>query len=290
MATTSYSSTALLSFAQWLDNRLAGTGNGYFNVTTRLYYQADPSLPPGHVAYAAPFRSWVYDSGVNGAVVLNAISGTIGLAGTGQITRAQSGMVVDYTNGRVILNSAVGTAAIISGTYAVKEMNVYLANQSAETMVFANKYTLNSRFNRQTTPPPPNSMVTPCVIVSDDYSENENWAFGGKYNTVHEMGVYVMAESIGQLEGVLSVLADTQDVNFPPLSTTTWPLNASGDVKGGAASGYNYNALMRTYGGASNLCRITDVQVTKIGDGTPMDQSIWLGGATFRVERQRFAH
>lgn len=285
MATTSFSTVTLLSFGQWLDNWLAGTGQGYFNTSSRLYYQPDPRLPAGNVAYASPFRSWVCDSGVGGAIIADRVSGSLGPGGTGAITRGQSGMIVDYANGRVIFPSSVGTSAIISGSYAVKEFNVYFANQSAERQVFTTKYALNSRFNC-TGIPPPYAMVTPCVFISNEVSENDNWAFGGLYNTRHDLTVYVMAETPGQLEGALSVMADAYEAHFPQLDTSTVPLGPSGDVK----SGYNYGTLLAQYGTPGNVYTITDVQATKIGDGVKLDQNIWMGACSFTVERARTIH
>lgn len=74
MAETSYTTQTLLSFAQWLDNRLLDRGQQYINVNTRLYYQPDPSIS-GQVCYAAPFRSFVWDSGADGAIIFDGFSG-----------------------------------------------------------------------------------------------------------------------------------------------------------------------------------------------------------------------
>lgn len=289
MATTSFSTTTLLSFAQWLDNRLCNEGQGYFNTSSRLYYQPDPTLPAGNVAYASPFRSWVCDSGVQGAVIAGSISGSLGLGGTGALTRGQSGLQFDYANGRVILPASVGTNAVISGSYAVKELNVYFPNQSAERTVFGDKYYLNSRFNRPITGiPPPHQMVTPCVFVANEMSDNEGWAFGGLYNTVHDLTVYVMAENLGQLENTLSLLADSEDAYVPQLPATTVPLGLSGELKGG--SGYDYSTLVASYGTPGNLYSITDVHASKMGDGVKISQGVFLGAVSFRVEKPRAIH
>lgn len=284
MANTSFSTITLLSFVQWVTHRLEDDAQAYFNTSSRLYYQPDPRLPAGNVAYASPFRSWVYDSGVVGAIVADRISGSLGLGGTGSVLRGQSGLQIDYANGRVILPAAVGKTAIISGSYAVKELNVYLANQSAERMVFSNKYSLNSRFARPITGiPAPYAMVTPCVFVSNDITENENAIFGGGYTTKLEIGMTVMAETPGQLNTTLSTMADALDASFPQLPLTAVPLGLSGDVK----SGYNYATLQTQYGQPGNLYSITDVQATKIGDGVKIDESTFLGAVTMTVERTR---
>ena len=287
MAAFSFSNITLLSFSQWFTNRLQQDGQAYFNTSSRLYYQPDTRLPAGYVAYASPFRSWVYDSGVSGAVIADRISGSLGIGGTGAVLRGQSGLQIDYTNGRVILPSTVGTNAVISGSYAVTELNTYFGNQSAERMVFTDKYYLNSRFNRPITGiPPANDMVTPCVFVTNLGGENDNWAFGGLYNTKMDVRLIVMAETLNQLEGTLSLATDAMDANFPQLPPYLWPLNPLGDVK----SGYNYQTVKEQYGQPGNLYMITDVTATKVGDGVKIDESVFVGLIDLKIERPRSIH
>lgn len=284
---TSFTTTTKLSFGQWFENRLQQNGQAFFNTTSRLYHQPDSRLPNGYVAYASPFRSWVYDSGISGANIINSVSGSLGVGGTGSVFRGQSGMMVDYTNGRVIFPSSVGTNAIISGSYSVTELNVYFPNQSAESLVFTNKYYLNSRFGRPVTGiPPANDMVTPCIFVTDTNTKNQNWAFGGVYNTTMNVRLIVMAENLSQLDNVLSLATDSKDLCFPQLPTYLWPLNPIGDVK----SGYNYQAIKEQYNSPSDFFTITDVTATKVGDGIPIDQSIFVGMIDLTVEKPRNIH
>ncbi len=281
-----FSTTTLVSFHLWLDNWIEQRGQAYTNTSSRLIYQPDAQLP-GYVAYASPFRSWVYDSGVSGAIIASTVSGTLGLGGTGTVGRGQSGMVIDYVNGRVLFPAAVGTTAVISGSYAFPDLNVYKANETAETMVFTNKYYLNSRFARPITGiPPPYQMVTPCIFVSDAASENKPYVFGGVYNTEMTVSLNVMAENLTQLEGVLSLLTDAKDACFPLVPLSVWPLGFLGDYK----SGYNYQQVKTAYGQASQLYTITDVQASKVGDGVKIDQGIFLGVVDLTVARPRTIH
>lgn len=279
---TQFDTVAALSFYLWMDNLLLQKGQAYTNYSSRLYYQADPQIGAGYVAYAAPFKSFVWDSGVSGANILNTVSGS-----AGTINRGQSGMIVDYVNGRVLLNSSVGKNAIISGSYAFKDFNLYFANQTQEKIVFTNKYYLNSRFSRSITGiPPAYNMVTPCIFISAVVDENKPWAFGGVYNTNLTMSVNILAENQSQLQGALSLFADSKDACFPQLSTTLWPLNNFGDYK----SGYNYEYLKNQYGTPSNLLTITKVRSSAVSDYAEIDQAIWLGAAMFTVEKPRFIH
>lgn len=276
---TTFSTTTLLSVYQWLDNKILQDGQAYTNTTTRLYYKPDERLGANFVTYQSPFKSFVWDSGVSGASIITSISGSFGT-----LSRGQSGMMVDYENGRVIMPASFGTDKIVSGSYAFKDFNVYFANQSQESIVFTNKYYLNSRFNRQINQtPPPYDMVTPAIFISNTHSENQNFAFGGVYNTSSIIGLTVLAENLNQLEGVLSLMVDSKHENFPQLDKSVWPLNFYGDFK----SGYNYEGIIDQYGDPSNLYIISDVKATKVNDMAKINESIFVGLVDLTVQKVR---
>lgn len=276
-----FSTVTLASLHLWLDNYLTQKGQAYTNVTTPLYYAPD-SRRPGYVSYQSPFRAWVGDSGVSGASIIGKVSGNFGT-----LNRGQSGVIFDFENGRVLFPTAFGTTNTVSGTYAFKDFNIYKANETAERMVFSQKYYLNSRFgNPITGVPPPYDMVTPCIFISDVARDNQPWALGGLYNTTQHFTLNILAENLTQLEGALSLLADAKDVNFPLLGLSYWPYATFGDYK----SGYNYAAYQAQFGTPGNLMWIEDAKASKVGDGTPIDQSVFLGVVDLAVSRPRTIH
>jgi hypothetical protein len=276
----SFATTTLLSYYQWLDNWLLQNNAAYTNVTTQLYYQPDSRLSNTKVAYAAPFKSMVWDAGVTGAQILSSVSGSIGTVSRG----GPESMTVDFENGRVIMNASVGPSAIVSGSYAFKDFNLYFANQSQEDIVFTNKYQLNSRFARPASvPPTPHAMTTPCIFISNNFNENKNFAFGGLYNTSMTIGLTVLAETLAQLESVMSVILDSKQQSFPALSAL-WPLQFNGDYKG---AGYNYETIKVQYGQPSNLYTIHDVRASKVGDGVKINQSVFVGLIDVTVQKVR---
>ena len=279
-----FSTTSLVSFHLFLDNWITQRGRAYTNVTTPLFYQPDPQLQ-GYVAYASPFRSWVCDSGISGAVICSSVSGSLGVGGTGEIARGQSGMMIDYVNGRVLFPASVGTNAKLTGTYAFPDLNVYKANETQEQIVFTQKYYLNSRFgNPMTGIPTPGTYVTPAIFVSDAGGQNEPWAFGGTYKTDKRLSLVVLAENMTQLEGALSLIEDMKDVSFPQLPLSAWPLGPLGDYK----SGYNYETYKGQYG--SSLFSITEARTSKLGDGVKIDQALFVGLADVTVSTARSIH
>lgn len=281
MATTSHTTTTLLSFYQWFDNWVLQRGQAYFNTSSRFYYQPDPSLA-SKVAYASPFRCFVWDSGVSGAHIISSISGSLGVLGPGQ-----SGMQIDYMNGRVLLDPAVGTSAIISGSYAVKDVNLYFANQSQERIVMTNKYALNSRFGRPSTGiAPPNAFVTPCAFISSPSEVNTPNSFGGLYDTKTAITINVLAETQAQLEGILSLAVDADQLSFPQIPASVYPLGVSGELK----TGYNYVATQNQYCSPGNLYTITEVRGSKMPDVVKADESLWIGIVELEVVRTRTIH
>lgn len=289
---TQANTQTLISFHLWLDNYISNKGQGYITTTSQFIYQNDPALP-NYVSYVAPFRSFVCDSGVSGATIMNSVSGAFGV-----LNRGDSGMMIDYQNGRILLPSSLGTNLNITGTYSFKEINIYKANETQEKLVFSNKYYLNPRFdNAPITGVPPltwnpkiNSydMVTPCVFVGLSQTENKNWALGGLYNTNYNFELSIMAETYSQLEGTLSLLADSYQKWIPMLSPADWPLNFYGDFKNN--SGYNYQNLSTQKGDPSNLYFVSSAKVSKVGDIAKIDQSVFVGVAQITLEKPRTLH
>ncbi len=72
---TQFPQLALQSFYQWFDHYLLENGQAYTNYASALYPQTK-SVPSGYNAYASPFRSFVWDSGVAGALIPDSVSGT----------------------------------------------------------------------------------------------------------------------------------------------------------------------------------------------------------------------
>lgn len=367
---TQFSTTALLSFYQWMDNYLLQKGQAYTNHTSQLYYQPDSTLGTGYIAFAAPFKSFVWDSGVSGVTMFNAVSGyffdtslfsgTVGtppyttaifpqvsisggslvplqltlndgsyfsiVSGTGIVSgqsiffpdniaqtgalrisgatsghtdlsfiidgtptvirRGSQGMMTDFVNGRVLIPSYLLLSnAVLSGSYAFKDFNIYFANQAADRATFTNKPYLNSRFNRQPTGiPPAYNMVAPCIFLSNDGEENPDWALGGKYDTTFRFKASVMAESLGQLEGAMSYFRDSVNCVFPQLETSVWPLNSYGDFK----SGYSYQEVLGQYSTPSNQFMVTDVKTRKVSDSVKINEEMFLGEITFEVSKPRY--
>ena len=200
------------------------------------------------------------------------------------VLNSQQGAKTDFINGRMIIPSQfVASSAALSGTYAFRDFNIYFANQLSEKAIFTNKYYLNSRFNRMQNPTPAlYDMVAPCIFISSKSMDNDQLSFGNKYNTTVEFSVIAVAETLYQLENVLSLICDAKNLTFPLLSPADSPLNFYNNYK----TSYNYDVLKAQYAGNTPLM-IMEVSTYKLTDSVKANQSLFFGGADITVEYPR---
>ncbi len=171
-----YSHNLLASFYLWAENRVLNNTQAYFNLTTQLYPTYDPSLPSGLHGYSAPFKQWIYDSGVAGAWIINSVSGG---GFSAPLTRA-SGVHFDYINGRIIVPASFGSNLALTGSMAIRELNTYLVNETEDQILTQNKYFLNPRYNgTPTSGIAPNVMATPAIFINSLSDTVDPYEFGG---------------------------------------------------------------------------------------------------------------
>lgn len=259
--TPQFDNNLTISFFLWAENRILDKGQAYINTTSRLYHMEDSSLGTGYVAYAAPYKQWVYDSGVAGANIINSVSGNFGT-----YNRGDNGMKIDYNNGRVILNASVGKNLIMTGTYASKEINFYPYPDSHEQVYSEytqGKYVRNPKFNGSGfTGAAAGSIMTPATFATKVKGVNNPFALGGMQESKRNFSLLLLGDSPYQTEVFSSLMEDAKDKSFPLLNVVDDPINEWGDTK----SGYNYNNLKVSKGGAGNLVFVDYVEASKISD------------------------
>jgi len=248
------------SFFLWFDNNLMRKADAYKNYTTKLYNYSDARLGDNKVVYGSPYKQWVYDKSITGAVIPTGftIDGAFIPTGT-------SGMFIDFENGRIIFNSGVSTNLNITGTYGVKEINSYITDQPEDNLIIEGKYVTNSRFTVTETYVAPYNPVVPCAFISIENIDNNGFALGGEDETRVRMKAVVFAENLYQLDGVLSVFADTYNTNFNIIPMVNHPLGEYNNLKTGLyPTGYDYINVNKQY--SDNKCYIYDVTTSKIKD------------------------
>jgi len=278
-----YQHELLNSFYLWFDNHLMKKGQAYKTFTTDFYYYSDERIQ-NKVVFGSPYKQWVYDKGITGATINPTVSGD-----DGAIAEGTSGMTFDFDNGRLLFDSDFNTGTSISGQYTVKDFNIYVANQNEEGLITEGKYKTNSRYTRSLTYVPPYEQATPAAFLALGNTVNNPLALGGEDNTVTDITAVIFAENLYQLDGALSIFADSTRISFGNIAFTGSPLGEYGDIKDSAyPTGYDYNNSAAT--SDSEKYYINNVNVSKISDSAdktlPID--LFVGFVDFEIYKYRF--
>ena len=279
-----FSHDVMNSFFLWFDNFLMKKGEAYKTYTTKLYYRDDDRLGGSKVTYSSPYKQWVYDNSITGATIPTGftIDGSI-------VPTGISGMKIDFDNGRIIFDSGVSTGLNISGTYTIKEVNSYITDQPEDNLIIENKYILNSRFTIAESGIAPYNPVTPCIFASMENVDNSPFALGGQDETSISVKAVAFCESLYQLDGLLSVFADSFNRCFNKIPMTAHPIGEFGALKTGVyTTGYNYETVNAAYN--ANKFYIYDVQTSKIKDNVlrELNPTLHIGFIDFDIKTHRY--
>lgn len=279
-----FSHDVLNSFFLWFDNYLMTKGEAYSTKTTKLYNYTDTRLGDNKTVYGSPYKQWVYDNNITGATIPSGVTidGTFTLTGT-------SGMAIDFDNGRLIFNSGVPTGLNITGTYTVKEINSYVTDQPEDNLIIENKYITNSRFTVTETYIPPYNPVTPTIFASIENTHNTAFAFGGEDETNCNVKLVAFCENLYQLDGLLSIFADSYNEVFSVIPMTKHPIGEFGEIKTGLyPTGYDYFNLNQQY--SYQTLFINHVETSKIRDSVlkELNPTLHIGFLDFDIKTYRY--
>ena len=105
---------ATTSFALWLDHYLIYNAEAYSNKQGNLYYMPDERLPMypddpvnGLISYNSEYKQWVYDSDADQADIPTGVYIDTGDGSYNFCPRGESGLSLDFENGRVLLLSLI---------------------------------------------------------------------------------------------------------------------------------------------------------------------------------------
>lgn len=279
-----YQHDLMTSFMLWFDHTLLEKGEAYSNKTGQLYYMEDTRLPSDYKRFSSAYKQWVTDSSIVGDTNPEIPTGFMGSG------RADN-FIFDFENGSIIQtnSSGPGADAIITGTFAIKDFNIYMTNSSEEDLILETKFAKNSRYNLTQSGIKPYDQVIPAVFINSEFAQNEGYAFGGEDLTTNTIKAVVLAENSYQLDGVLSIFADTRHENISHIPFTGHPISEYGDIKTEFSSAYNYDTETAKYT-STNPYYISNVTVSKFSDRAK-DQvpgDLIVGFIDFDVATARF--
>ncbi len=275
-----YQHELMTSFLLWFDHELLQKGEAYSNKTGQLFHFSDSRLPTGYNVYASSYKQWVNDSSIFGSTNPEIPTS---FNGSGR----NDNIIFDFENGRIIETGGnFSSGESLTGTFAVKDFNVYLTNETEEDLIIENKFQLNSRYDQQPSGIEPYDQAVPAIFINSEFMTNEGFAFGGEDKTTNVIKAVVLAENDYQLDGALSIFADSARKVIPKIPFTGHPSTEYGDVKNGT---YFYTGIENTYGG-SNPYYIEDVTVSKFSDRAQnkIPGDLKVGFIDFDVSTTRF--
>ena len=276
-----YKHELMTSFMLWFDHELLQEGEAYSNKTGTLYAKSDSRLPNTYISAQSNYKQWVNDSSVSGST--NPVIPT-DFQGSGR----SNGILFDFDNGRIIeTGGSLATGDTLTGTFAVKDFNIYLTNETEEDLILENKFQINSRYGDPSMSGiDPYDQVVPAIFLNSEYMRNEGFAFGGEEKTTNIVKAVVIADSEYQLDGALSIFADATRKTFSKIPFSGHPSTEYGDIKGGA---YNYLSLAQTYSNGAPYS-IEDVTVSKFSERaqSKLPGNLKVGFIDFDVSTNRF--
>lgn len=273
-----YNHDLVTSVALWLANRLENAGQAYINMTGCLYAVPDSGIQGN--AYASPYRGWVYDGCVSGAVIPSGVYNS-----SGQFLTRASGVVFDWNNGRVITPQNWGP--ILSGVYARKEVNVYFSDLRETDYVLERVYGENPNLSYGITGLRGGLLTAPMVMLTNSQGNNAPFALGGTDNTRSTLRAFVITDDNYLQEGILSLCRDAAHSIIPIGSYADAPLVGSGDLKGGV---WSYCTGFRDKYGCSNGLWIENVYEIKLNESVNKNTTYFLSVIEMDLSRIRNPH
>lgn len=275
------------SFTLWLDHLILCKGEAFQNITSTFYLQKDDRLDPNYVAFASPHKQWVTDSSIKKSKVIDGVT-----IDNYFVKRTAQGIKYDFDNGRILVPRNIASpSSYVEGLYSVKDFNIYITDQTEEELLIETKFDKNSRFDQDIFEGiKPYDQVVPAIFCSYEQGENIPFAFGGEDITESKIRCVIFAENSYQLDGVFSILKDSNLTSIANVGFNEHPLNEFGDLKFG---NYDYEDLSERYYNFRNsqsCFYIEKVTVSKLNDRVAKKShpGLYLGFADFTVRAHRF--
>lgn len=191
----------------------------------------------GKTALASPYAGFVYDSGINGAVVPTGLPGV-------------SGAYVDYRNGRFIAPTGSTYTGYIP--FSIHEINFYVSSSSESKLIFETQVLQSPELKSATGYIPENAFVAPCVFVKNYSTESEDHCLGGESRLTWNFKIVAMTRTEKELYGIQKVVRDCQNDIFPMITGSVF--NPYGGLRD---PNWTYGALLNNPDDYAFICDST---------------------------------
>lgn len=248
------------SFTHFIDHEMLRRGSAYINVNSGILYNTkDPNFP-NKTIYGSPYRQFVSDHSINGAVIPSGVN-----VGNTFNSKAVNGLSIDYELGRVLFDNSVSSSLQnVKCSYAYKEYNVYYTESQDDALIFEAKYPvrpMDAKGSDAKTALNYDQLTYPAIFVKTQYTENLPFAFGGLDESIVNIRTIFLADSPYLLDAGVSIATDMARKHFPVLYPKDMPFNIYGDYK---ANNYNYLNLCAQYSQTGSLmAMVSSVNISR---------------------------
>lgn len=270
----------LSSFYLWLEYQLVSDDSQAYvtNRQNNFHYANFSDLPTGYVGYQGEYRQLVAEHSISNPNSGVFISGSF-VSG--------SNILIDYSNGRVILPRSSGENLTITANSSVKEINTYLSENDEEQLILQNDfidsstdspYLSSKEFKRDE-----KTFILPACFVRMQNIDNDLVALGGEVDTQSFIRVTVLSTDQYIFDGTLSFFSDKKHQCIKLIDVGNDPYGRSFTLK---SFPYSYENLT----GYSSLY-VKDVRVSKVTKSIVLDnlqKNLNLGFIDFELSKFRY--
>jgi hypothetical protein len=240
------------SMILWMDNKILSKGEAFTNYGS-LFYESNNSFNDLK-NFTLPFRQIVADSSITNANILSGvyIDGEYSAIGENGFSGIDPYKSTIYLNDNINYNE-------ISGNYAVKDFNIYLASDTEEKILFETQYKIRPKTSQNPTGISNDSITYPAIFLKHNYSRNKPFSFGGEDMTSINIRAYILADNLFSLDAVNSILRDTNSTYVPLIND--FPTDSFGCINNGY---YNYHSLYDPNNISNMGFYISEVNISKL--------------------------
>jgi hypothetical protein len=268
----------MTSFKLWFDNYLLKKGEAFYNTTGTFFNYTDSRRPQEYKVFGSPYKQFVADSSISGANVCS------GVYVNNVWTDNGDGLIIDHKEGRVFSSGLAATDSV-TGSFSVKDFNIYYVNETEEDLIIERKYKPTSSFPSSNTRIDPYDFTIPAIFINTQTAMNDPFAFGGEDKTKTTVKAVIVSDDAYKLDGVLSIFADSRNEVFSILPFSADPFDEWGDIK---SPPYDYDALVSATG--NGLFYIDNVFASKLSDRSKkvLQSNLLVGFLDFDIYTHRF--
>ena len=237
------------SLMLYIDHRVCKDGEGFTNYTGK-FYKTKAQFNQFH-SYSLPYKQIISDTSVTNATVMQGINidgnfKTIGEEGFQGILHHKGTLLFDQSH----------DSSEITGSFAVKEYNIYITNKAEEDLLFKTAKQINPKLPQTEEGLDPNTEAYPAIFLKNMGGTMEPIGFGRIEDTISYVRAVILSNSAFSLDAVCGLLKKSAKLKLPILGDL--PFNAIGAYSGVS---YDYESMAAT---PLNHGMIWNVSISKI--------------------------